>query len=82
MTLESIGAVPAVQPLRNTKEAAQLLGVSASWLKKQVIARNVPCTRIGRSVRFTEAQIAEIIASRAQPVKVSPVRPSRPMSRL
>jgi excisionase family DNA binding protein len=49
--------------LLTTMEAASLLGVSHSWLKKQVIAAQVPCTRLGRSVRFSSDHLRAIVAA-------------------
>lgn len=52
--------------LYTTAEAAERLQMSADWLKKQAQARKVQCRRLGRSVRFSEADIEAIIASRVQ----------------
>lgn len=47
------------------QQAAAELGMSESWLRKQVAAELVPYTRLGRAVRFTPEQIATILASNA-----------------
>jgi hypothetical protein len=41
--------------------------VSYSWLKKAAQRREVPCTHIGRAVRFSRTQVEEIIAAGEQP---------------
>lgn len=46
--------------LRDFKTAAEWLHVSESWLRKQVAARQVPHTRLGRNVRFTDEDLAAI----------------------
>ena len=46
--------------LMTTEEAAKLLNVSYSWLKKAA-QRGVPCTHIGRAVRFSSAHINAIV---------------------
>jgi excisionase family DNA binding protein len=58
------------EQLLNIREAADALRVSTSWLYKQVAARSVPCTRLGRSVRFSRANLAAIVAaSTNEPMK-------------
>lgn len=49
-----------------TEEAANILCVSYSWLKKAVQRREVPCTHIGRAVRFSRVHLDEIIAAGEQ----------------
>jgi excisionase family DNA binding protein len=58
-------AVPSV--LYTPAEAAQLLKVRESWLRKKAAARQVPCTVLGKHLRFSAADIAAIIAAAAQP---------------
>jgi excisionase family DNA binding protein len=47
--------------LLTTEEAAELLNVSYSWMKKAAQRGAVPCTRIGRAVRFSPAHIQAIV---------------------
>lgn len=47
--------------------AAVELGVSVSTLEKQVAAKTVQVTRVGRRVMFSEADLDAYIASRVQP---------------
>jgi excisionase family DNA binding protein len=49
------------EQLFTTPEAARLLTVSTSWLKKQVAAGLVPHTRLGCNVRFTSDQVKDIV---------------------
>ncbi|GAA4227933.1 hypothetical protein GCM10022254_16840 [Actinomadura meridiana] len=50
-------------------EAAAMLQVRESWLRKKASARTVPCTFIGKHLRFSEQDIDAIIAAGAkQPV--------------
>lgn len=70
----------APQLLYTTDEAAARLAVSASWLKKAAQARTVPCRRMGpagRLVRFSEADLAAIIAASED----RPVRAASPLGR-
>jgi excisionase family DNA binding protein len=47
--------------LLTTEEAAELLNVSYSWMKKAAQRGDVPCTRIGRGVRFSPAHLQAIV---------------------
>lgn len=61
--------------LLTTAEAARKLGISTSWLKRQVAAGAVTHTRFGRAVRFSEEQVAAIIDQRTQRAADSNPRP-------
>jgi excisionase family DNA binding protein len=54
--------------LYSIREAAEVLNVPFTWLRDKVTARQVPHTRLGRHVRFTEAHLAEIVAEGERPV--------------
>jgi predicted DNA-binding transcriptional regulator AlpA len=43
-------------------EAAERIGMSESWLRKQGAKETVPLHRLGRSVHFSESDIQEILA--------------------
>ena len=59
---------PMDNPLLYTPaEAAQLLKVRESWLRKKAAARQVPCTFLGKHLRFSPTDLATIIAGAAQP---------------
>ena len=46
--------------LHTYEEAAELLGVSASWLKKRVRERTIPFRRLGDLIRFSESDLETI----------------------
>jgi excisionase family DNA binding protein len=48
-------------------EAAQRLRVRESWLRKKAAARQVPCTFLGKHLRFSPADLAAIVAGSAHP---------------
>jgi hypothetical protein len=50
-------------------EAAGILKVRESWLKTKASARLIPCTFVGKHLRFSDGDIAEIMrAGERQPV--------------
>ena len=56
------------QLLYTPAEAAALLRVRESWLRRKVAARLIPSTFLGRHLRFSAADLAAIVAD---------LRPSR-----
>ena len=55
--------------LYTSAEAAGILKVRESWLKTKAAARLIPCTFIGKHLRFSDDDIAEIMKAGArQPV--------------
>ena len=55
--------------LHTPAEAAGILKVRESWLKTKAAARLIPCTFIGKHLRFSDDDIAEIMRAGArQPV--------------
>ncbi|MEU4570818.1 helix-turn-helix domain-containing protein [Micromonospora sp. NPDC023956] len=42
------------------KQLTELLNVPATWVRDKVTARAIPHRRVGRHVRFTPADVAEI----------------------
>jgi excisionase family DNA binding protein len=48
-------------------EAAELLRVRESWLRKKAAARAVPCTFLGKHLRFSPADLVTIVAAAARP---------------
>ena len=55
--------------LYTAAEAASVLKVRESWLKTKAAARLIPCTFIGKHLRFSDDDIAEIMKAGArQPV--------------
>ncbi|WP_184727146.1 helix-turn-helix domain-containing protein [Saccharopolyspora phatthalungensis] len=53
------------QPLSNhlhtPAEAAQRLAVKESWLRRKASARAIPCTFLGKHLRFSDTDLHEII---------------------
>jgi hypothetical protein len=58
---------PSDEQVYTPGEAAELLKVRESWLRRKAAARLVACTSIGKHLRFTSADIAAIIAAGANP---------------
>jgi hypothetical protein len=55
--------------LHTVAEAAGILKVRDSWLKTKAAARLIPCTFVGKHLRFSDGDIAEIMRTGArQPV--------------
>ena len=48
--------------------AAAALGISPSFLRKQVMAGRIMHSKLGRSVRFTRAHLDDYLAATEQPV--------------
>jgi hypothetical protein len=62
--------------LHTAAEAARVLKVRESWLKTKAAARLIPCTFIGKHLRFSDDDIAEIMRAGArQPVSSRQLRP-------
>ena len=62
--------------LYTAAEAAGILKVRESWLKTKAAARLIPCTFIGKHLRFSDDDIAEIMRAGArQPVVLRQSRP-------
>jgi excisionase family DNA binding protein len=55
--------------LHTPAEAAEILKIRESWLRAKAAARSIPCTFIGKHLRFSDDDIAQIMAEGArQPV--------------
>jgi hypothetical protein len=55
--------------LHTVAETAGILKVRESWLKTKAAARLIPCTFVGKHLRFSDSDIAEIMqAGVRQPV--------------
>jgi len=52
--------------LHTVSEAAGILKVRESWLKTKASARLIPCTFVGKHLRFTDEDIAEIMRAGAR----------------
>ena len=55
--------------LHTPAEAAEILNIRESWLRHKASARAIPCTFVGKHLRFSDEDIAQIVADGArQPV--------------
>lgn len=60
--------------MRDKKYLAEITGLSVDYWDGQCSAENIPFTRFGRIIRFTDEQIDEIIAMHARGPKTVPTR--------
>ncbi len=68
--------------LHTAAGAAGILKVRESWLRTKAAARLIPCTFVGKHLRFSDADIEEIMKAGArQPVTAHGHRPSREVRR-
>ena len=58
---------PRERVLYTPKQAADLLQVGESWLRRQAGKRKIPCTFLGRTVRFSPADAAAIVTAAHRP---------------
>lgn len=52
---------PRSSTLHTPAEAAELLAVPESWLRRKASQRTIPCTFLGKHLRFTPDDLNEII---------------------
>jgi excisionase family DNA binding protein len=64
--LGQVAAVPAEVLLYTPEQAAELLGVKPSWLRRKAAARAVPCTFVGKHLRFSRADLEAIVTAGEQ----------------
>jgi len=48
-------------------EAAEIMSIRESWLRGKAAARAIPCTFVGKHLRFSDDDIAQIMADGARP---------------
>lgn len=63
--------------LRTPAEAAELLSVKESWLRRQAGRRVIPSTMLGKHLRFSDADLAAITDNGRRPAR----RPSHGLAR-
>jgi len=51
-------------PLLRPDQAAQLLAVRTSWIYDAVRCGRLPCLRVGRHIRFTQAMLEQWLDGR------------------
>lgn len=64
--------------LHTPAEAAELLKVPESWLRKKVAARLIPCTFLGKHLRFSDEDLTKIVQSGAKQAVTQTPSPRRP----
>ena len=57
-----IGSSRKMAQLHTPAEAAEILRIRESWLRAKAAARAIPCTFIGKHLRFSDDDIAQIMA--------------------
>jgi excisionase family DNA binding protein len=53
--------------LHTPAEAAGILNIRESWLRHKAAARAIPCTFVGKHLRFSDDDIAQIMTQGARP---------------
>lgn len=56
------------QILFTPAQAAELLQVRESWLRRRAAKRTVPCTFLGKHLRFSAGNLQQIASDAARPV--------------
>ena len=49
------------EQLHTVAEAAKILKVRESWLKTKAASRTIPCTFVGKHLRFSDRDLAQIM---------------------
>lgn len=78
-------AVPAHAPLYSAgqqllytpAEAAEILAVKESWLRRQAGLRRIPSTRLGKHLRFSQANLEAIVESAQRTTRARTAPPGR-----
>ena len=65
-------AMPAEVLLFTPEQAVDLLGVKPSWLRRKAAARAVPCTFVGKHLRFSRADLEAIVTAGEQAPRTRP----------
>ena len=58
-------------------QAAEVLQVRESWLRRRAAERRVPCCFVGKHLRFSRADLEAIVADGARPARGAESRPRR-----
>jgi hypothetical protein len=61
------GATTGPPLLYTPAEAAEKLATTESWLRRKAGLRLIPCTFIGKRLRFSDADLQAIVASGSRP---------------
>ncbi|WP_372504877.1 helix-turn-helix domain-containing protein [Lentzea flava] len=60
-------AADSAQILYTPAQAAELLQIRESWLRRRAARRSVPCTFLGKHLRFSRQDLEGVVAAAAQP---------------
>ncbi|WP_197523379.1 helix-turn-helix domain-containing protein [Actinokineospora pegani] len=72
-TSESVIDAKGAEPLLLTPaQAAGLLQVRESWLRRQAGQRRVPCSFVGKHLRFSHADVEQIAKAGRRPARTAP----------
>ena len=74
-------ATAGLLPLYTPAAAADLLAVRESWLRRRATARAVPCTFLGKHLRFSPADLVAIARAGATPTGPPPPPDRSPLRR-
>lgn len=85
-------AMPAIDPtsaehgasapeLFTPAQAAALLKVPESWLRRRAARHQVPCTMLGKHLRFSTANLDQIVADAARPAAAQTAQPQTHIDR-
>jgi excisionase family DNA binding protein len=69
------------QVLFTFAEAAEMTALRESWLRKAVSERRIPFRRIGKHIRFAQADLDALVSDNAVGVTRNPLPPSQPSTR-
>lgn len=58
-------------------EAADILKVPETWLRRQAGLRRIRCTYLGKHLRFSDADLRDIISASARPPRTTARRRAR-----
>ncbi|WP_329072758.1 helix-turn-helix domain-containing protein [Amycolatopsis sp. NBC_01480] len=65
---------PSAQLLYTPAQAAELLAIGESWLRRKAGTRAIPCTYVGKHLRFAHADLEQIVAAGHRPGGTYPRR--------
>ncbi|MGW5053986.1 helix-turn-helix domain-containing protein [Actinokineospora sp. NPDC004072] len=63
------GGPPQQNLLYTPAEAASILAVKESWLRRSAGQRRIPCTFLGKHLRFSRSDLQGIVASAHRPAR-------------
>jgi hypothetical protein len=75
-------AKPAGRPLLYTPaQAAPMLAITEAWLRRKAGQRLIPCSRVGKRLLFSDADLQSIVAAAQQPASTETPRTTRVLGR-